>query len=259
MPSFTSTKNEDSQRIFEDQQGQFVALAHENNRTDVIRIGQPLSEAHEIRKPNAESRHHYLASHRSSSASERYLDVRSGVRLRGRALHGRLHRMPKNASSPKPRSILPRVHIGPSARILSPAYRAGFEVRTYRLCQRVLMFHHFPDELGTPDYLVRSTEFTYNLSPIASFITQVTQSGYVRQPDGTYFKKSLPPLSFEYSEAVIHDEIETIDAESLQNLPIGADGCSTSGSTWMAKDYRRPVGAGRGLVLQAQPAVRFQP
>ncbi len=27
-------------------------------------------------------------------------------------------------------------------------YRSGFEVRTYRLCQRVLMFHHFPDELG---------------------------------------------------------------------------------------------------------------
>ena len=27
-------------------------------------------------------------------------------------------------------------------------YRAGFEVRTYRLCQRVLMFHHFPGEAG---------------------------------------------------------------------------------------------------------------
>src|SRR5262249_19323117 len=34
-------------------------------------------------------------------------------------------------------------------------YRSAFEVRTYRLCRHVLMFHHFPDELGTPDYLVR--------------------------------------------------------------------------------------------------------
>src|SRR5262249_20102266 len=25
-------------------------------------------------------------------------------------------------------------------------YRAGFEVRTHRFCQRVLMFHHFPGE-----------------------------------------------------------------------------------------------------------------
>ena len=40
-------------------------------------------------------------------------------------------------------------------------YRAGFEVRTYRLCRRVLMFHHFPQELGIPNYLVRSTEFTF--------------------------------------------------------------------------------------------------
>jgi Salmonella virulence plasmid 65kDa B protein len=103
-------------------------------------------------------------------------------------------------------------------------YRAGFEVRTYRLCRRALMFHHFPNELATPDYLVRSTEFTYSQSPIASFITEVTQSGYVRQPDDTYLKKSLPPLSFEYSEAIINDEIQTIDAESLQNLPVGADG-----------------------------------
>ena len=104
------------------------------------------------------------------------------------------------------------------------SYRAGFEVRTYRLCRRVLMFHHFPDELGTPDYLVRSTEFTYRESPIASFITSVTQSGYVRQPDGTYLKKSLPPLEFAYTEAIINEKLEEIDAQSLENLPSGLDG-----------------------------------
>jgi RHS repeat-associated protein len=103
-------------------------------------------------------------------------------------------------------------------------YRTGFEVRTYRLCRRVLMFHHFPNELGTADYLVRSTEFTYSESPIASFIAEVTQSGYVRQAGGAYLKKSLPPLSFKYSDAVIHDEIETIDVQSLQNLPVGVGG-----------------------------------
>lgn len=104
------------------------------------------------------------------------------------------------------------------------SFRAGFEVRTYRLCRRVLMFHHFPDELGTADYLVRSTEFAFSASPIASFITEATQSGYVRQADGSYLKKSLPPLSFEYSKAEISDDIETIDAESLKNLPVGANG-----------------------------------
>ena len=104
------------------------------------------------------------------------------------------------------------------------SYRAGFEVRSYRLCQRVLMFHHFPNELGTEDYLVRSTELTYKQSPIASFVTEIVQSGYVLRNDGTYLKRSLPPLEFEYSQATIHDEIEEIDAESLDNLPYGLDG-----------------------------------
>jgi hypothetical protein len=104
------------------------------------------------------------------------------------------------------------------------SYRAGFEVRTYRLCQRVLMFHHFPEELGVADTLVRSTAFTYAESPIASFITGVTQSGYVRQEDGSYLKKSLPPLEFEYSQAELEDEVREIDAESLENLPHGLDG-----------------------------------
>src|SRR6266571_5667443 len=60
-------------------------------------------------------------------------------------------------------------------------YRVGFEVRTYRLCRRVLMFHHFPQELGINDCPVRSTEFSYAESPIASFISSIAQSGYVRQ------------------------------------------------------------------------------
>lgn len=43
------------------------------------------------------------------------------------------------------------------------SYRAGFEVRTTRLCQRVLMFHHFPGEEGVgANCLVRSTDFTYS-------------------------------------------------------------------------------------------------
>jgi RHS repeat-associated protein len=104
------------------------------------------------------------------------------------------------------------------------SYRAGFEVRTYRLCQRVLMFHHFPNELGTPDYLVRSTQFNYELGPIASFITEATQSGYVRQLNGTYLKKSFPPINLEYSKAEISKDIETLDSESLENLPAGVDG-----------------------------------
>ena len=76
------------------------------------------------------------------------------------------------------------------------SYRAAFEVRTYRLCRRVLMYHHFEAELGTPDYLVQSTEFDYNETPIASFITGVTQSGYVRGTGNRYRKKSCRHFNF---------------------------------------------------------------
>lgn len=116
-------------------------------------------------------------------------------------------------------------------------YRAGFEVRTCRLCRRVLMFHHFLDELGTDDYLVRSTEFDYREGPIASFVTSATQSGYTgkRQLDDSfiYLKKSLPPLEFDYSRPDISEQVVEVDAESLENLPIGLDG---SAYQWLDLD-----------------------
>ncbi|MGF1614664.1 MAG: SpvB/TcaC N-terminal domain-containing protein [Gammaproteobacteria bacterium] len=112
------------------------------------------------------------------------------------------------------------------------SYRAGFEVRTTRLCQRVLMFHHFPDEEGIGnDCLVRSTDFTYSheqdpehaRNPVYTFLQQVTQSGYKREGTG-YLKRSLPPVEFEYTQPIVQDSVEEVDAESLENLPIGLDG-----------------------------------
>lgn len=112
------------------------------------------------------------------------------------------------------------------------SYRAGFEVRSYRLCQRVLMFHHFKDEPGVRENcLVRSTDFAYRYeddptdprNPIHSVPTSVTQSGYKRRYGG-YLKRSLPPLDFAYSQATIDETVREIDAESLENLPYGLDG-----------------------------------
>lgn len=101
------------------------------------------------------------------------------------------------------------------------SYRAGFEVRTYRLCQRVLMFHHF-DELGDPNYLVRATHFSYTPGTVATFINKVTQSAY-KLIGGTYKKKSTPPVEFTYSEAIIQEQVLEVDPASLENLPQGLD------------------------------------
>lgn len=135
-------------------------------------------------------------------------------------------------------------------------YRAGYEVRTYRRCRRLLMFHHIP---GLPtgekgyDGLVRCTEFDYadldyeqpvtaddeathqGSTRLGSFLRAVTQSGYVRDETRpavdengvqytAYVKKSLPRLEFEYSRPVIRDEVLELDEASLENLPAGVDG-----------------------------------
>jgi RHS repeat-associated protein len=111
-------------------------------------------------------------------------------------------------------------------------YRAGFEVRTYRRCQRVLLFHHFSQDpqIGK-DCLVRSTDFSYSdqqtpadpKNPVYTFLQSVTQTGYRRDGNG-YLHKSVPPLEFEYSQPQIRPEVLTLDAESLANLPEGLDG-----------------------------------
>lgn len=110
------------------------------------------------------------------------------------------------------------------------SYRAGFEVRTYRLCRRVLMFHHFPDEPGVGrDCLVRSTDLLYRGDPargeaVVSVAESVTQRGYRRRPDGSYLVRSMPPLEFGYTEAVLDMRQHTLDPQSAANLPAGLDG-----------------------------------
>ena len=103
------------------------------------------------------------------------------------------------------------------------SYRAGFEVRTYRLCQRVLMFHRF-EELGATPCLVRSTDFSYSSdNQTFSFVSTATQSGYKRRADGSYLKKAMPPVEFEYSQPIRDEQIHEVDSESLENLPSGID------------------------------------
>ena len=104
------------------------------------------------------------------------------------------------------------------------SYRAGFEVRTCRLCRRVLNFHHFPEEAEVgADCLVRSVAFEYSERAFGSFVTAVTQSGHKRAPGGGYITRSLPPLEFDYSEGVVGHEIRDVAAESLENVPSGVD------------------------------------
>jgi Salmonella virulence plasmid 65kDa B protein len=114
-------------------------------------------------------------------------------------------------------------------------YRPCFEVRTYRLCSRVLMFHHFPHELGVQSYLVRSTDFHFScddspadpLSPNYTYLESATQAGYVLQNASTspqYLRSCLPPIEFKYTQTQIDPTLHDADASVLENLPAGVDG-----------------------------------
>jgi len=110
------------------------------------------------------------------------------------------------------------------------SYRSGFEIRTYRLCRRVLMFHRFPEELGAAPCLVRSTALRYREKPIGSFIEQIVQSGHRRRKDGHYLTRSLPPVNFSYTDSPLEDpdfdgyEVKEVDPRAVDNLPGGVDG-----------------------------------
>ena len=98
--------------------------------------------------------------------------------------------------------------------------RAGFEIRTRRLCRRVLMFHHFA-ELGPDPYLVASTDFIHEHGPAATHLTGVVQRSYRRDAQtGHYEVASRPALEFEYSKATFAPERERFhDPETLRGLP----------------------------------------
>src|SRR5205814_5412469 len=109
-----------------------------------------------------------------------------------------------DAAAPTPAEAVPwPVRPDPFSR-----HRAAFEVRTYRLCRRVLMFHRFA-ELGTDPCLVRSTDFTYDEGPVLTYLTQAEQAGYAR-PEGAaaYTRAALPSLVLDYARlAALNDAV----------------------------------------------------
>jgi RHS repeat-associated protein len=60
-------------------------------------------------------------------------------------------------------------------------------------------------------------------NPIFSFLLSATQCGYRREADGSYLKKSLPALEFEYTQPIVSEEIHEADPKSMENLPYGLD------------------------------------
>jgi RHS repeat-associated protein len=115
-------------------------------------------------------------------------------------------------------------------------YRAGFEIRTYRRCHRVLMFHRFA-ELSSAPQLVRALDLDYDdiadpggppeselahsgSTALGSFLRRATAIGYSDSGES----RAMPPLELRYSRPTIKNEPRTLDRDSVVDLPGGVDG-----------------------------------
>ncbi|MEZ0109732.1 RHS repeat-associated protein [Catenulispora sp. EB89] len=101
--------------------------------------------------------------------------------------------------------------------------RPGFELRTYRLCRRVLMFHTFA-ELGPDPVLVRSLDLLYDQTPLAAYLQTATERGYTRSGTG-YSAASLPATEFGYSQRVVSSDLRPLTA-APSDAPVRLDATS---------------------------------
>ncbi|MBI1185565.1 hypothetical protein GC194_14960 [bacterium] len=99
------------------------------------------------------------------------------------------------------------------------SYRSGFEIRTYRRCERILQFHNFT-ELDTVPVLVKETKINYNALAQGNQVSSVQHIAH--EPGET--PAAMPAVEFQYTEATRDEKLRTFNLDDLENLPGGIDG-----------------------------------
>lgn len=143
-------------------------------------------------------------------------------------------------------------------------YRAGFDLRSWRLCHRVLLFHQF-DELGPAAVLTRTIGFDYAERASGSLLTAAIKTGR----RGTE-ARAMPPLRFDYTQPAIADTFASAPAPLQATAPGGLSNAQTlladlygEGLPGLLQDdpsgwfYQRNLGGGRfapPVCVQSRPA-----
>jgi hypothetical protein len=99
------------------------------------------------------------------------------------------------------------------------SYTYGFELGTRRLCHQVLMFHHFPDPLGSKPVLVRRLLLQYQTTPLE--YTQLAKAHY-QAYDASGAVENMPPVVFDYSEFELNKQPSPFFP--FENMPSIEDG-----------------------------------
>ncbi len=106
------------------------------------------------------------------------------------------------------------------------SYRSRFDVRTRRLCRRVLLFHRFeaPSGAGAPPRLVRSLDVDYDEQANVTLLTGATARGYVYDALTTFYDvESLPPVACSYTPRTMEQTLQEVDDDDLEDVgePLG--------------------------------------
>ena len=104
------------------------------------------------------------------------------------------------------------------------SHHAGFELRTYRKCERILFFSRFSKDKSDIT-LNASVELVQALKGGGYELEKIIYTGYKRVKNG-YTQKSLPPICFTYSTNYNEAELQTanIHTLNLENIPYAVDG-----------------------------------
>ncbi|NLA48810.1 MAG: insecticidal toxin complex protein, partial [Bacteroidales bacterium] len=111
------------------------------------------------------------------------------------------------------------------------SFRSGFEIRTYRRCERIMVFHCF-DELPHSPYLTKSLQLFYddnlnltgNKNSIEgfSFLEKARQNGHLWDAlTNTYKTKYLPETEIRYQQHEWNTVIKSVTPENLAHAPVG--------------------------------------
>lgn len=113
-------------------------------------------------------------------------------------------------------------------------YSSAFEIRTYRSCRRVLMFHHFPSpaELGRQDCLVASACFEYQADPCSGglYLQSCVQRGHSPKGVVGYWTLALPPVELSYTA------LPSLADLAVEELDLRMTGVTTSAAQWVDLD-----------------------
>jgi RHS repeat-associated protein len=115
-------------------------------------------------------------------------------------------------------------------------HRAGFEIRTWRLCRRILFFHSFQELTTAPGpivpCLVRSLDLAYQHMTFADVPYQryeadllvSVQSSFYKRNGAGYVSKSYPPTALDYHPLAWNKAVQSVAPEDVVNAPTGGAG-----------------------------------